>query len=230
MKFISTASMLLCISLSYAYPLPLDRRGLDADTQDDVLNGVCKSHTVIFARGTHAPGNVGDTAGRPFFQAIASLVGAEDLAVQGVNYKAGVWGFLQGGDPQGSETAAKLVEQAFTQCPKTKLVLSGYSQGAQIIHNAAAKLSAEISAKISSGMYESRLMISGLTLEVVVFGDPKNGSAVGTVPASKTLIVCHDGDNICEGGIFPGDVHGNYSDDAPEAAQFVVTQAALKAD
>ncbi|KAK2627824.1 hypothetical protein QTJ16_002470 [Diplocarpon rosae] len=215
MKFISTASMLLCISLSYAYPLPLDQRGLDADTQDDVVNGVCKSHTVIFARGTHAPGNVGDTAGRPFFQAIASLVGAEDLAVQGVNYKAGVWGFLQGGDPQGSETAAKLVEQAFTQCPKTKLVLSGYSQGAQIIHNAAAKLSAEISAKISS---------------VVVFGDPKNGSAVGTVPASKTLIVCHDGDNICEGGIFPGDVHGNYSDDAPEAAQFVVTQAALKAD
>ncbi|PBP21891.1 alpha/beta-Hydrolase [Diplocarpon rosae] len=212
MKFISTVSLLLPISLSYAYPLVLDRRGLDAETQDDVVNGVCKSHTVIFARGTHAPGNVGDTAGRPFFQAIAGLVGADDLAVQGVNYKASVWGFLQGGDPEGSETAAKLVEQAITQCPKTKLVLSGYSQGGQIVHNAAAKLSAEISSKISS---------------VVVFGDPKSGTAVGTVPASKTLIVCHDGDNICEGGVFTGDVHGNYSNDAPEAAQFVVKQAAL---
>ncbi|CAL3963071.1 unnamed protein product, partial [Diplocarpon coronariae] len=31
-----------------------------------------------------------------------------------------------GGDPQGGVTAVSIIEQAFTQCPDTKLVFSGY--------------------------------------------------------------------------------------------------------
>ncbi|KAK6586925.1 hypothetical protein PZA11_000215 [Diplocarpon coronariae] len=212
MKLTSTLSLLLSTSLSSASPLVLKQRDLTADTQDDVVNGVCKQHTVIFARGTTAPGNVGDSAGPPFFQAIESLVGTGNLAVQGVNYDASIEGFLQGGDPQGGVTAVSIIEQAFTQCPDTKLVFSGYSQGAQIVHNAAKDLSAATTAKISS---------------VVTFGDPYNGTAVGTVPASRTLIICHNGDNICEGGILIGPAHGNYSANAAQAAKFVVAQAAL---
>lgn len=36
----------------------------------------------------------------------------------------------------------QLAEQAKRQCPSTKIVLSGYSQGGIVVHNAAKKLSA----------------------------------------------------------------------------------------
>jgi hypothetical protein len=30
--------------------------------------------------------------------------------------------------------------------------------------------------------------------------DPDNGKAVGSIPSSKVLVICHAGDNICQGG------------------------------
>lgn len=32
---------------------------------------------------------------------------------------------------------------------------------------------------------------------VLVFGDPNNGSAFGTIPSSKTKVICHPLDGIC---------------------------------
>ncbi len=97
MKFTSTLlTFLLAINLSTGLPLALEERDLTSDTQNDLLNGTpCKNYTVIFARGTTSPGNVGESTGPPFFQAIASLVGASNLAVQGVDYPASILGFLQ---------------------------------------------------------------------------------------------------------------------------------------
>ncbi|XMA09403.1 hypothetical protein WAI453_002194 [Rhynchosporium graminicola] len=60
---------------------------------------VCKPYTVIFARGTFEPGNVGILVGPPFFDALRARVGAANLTVLGVNdYKASVQGYLAGGD------------------------------------------------------------------------------------------------------------------------------------
>lgn len=50
-----------------------------------------------------------------------------------------------------------MVTQAFTQCPSSKVVMSGYSQGGQLVHNAAKLLPAETMAAVSA---------------VVIFGDP----------------------------------------------------------
>lgn len=47
--------------------------------------------------------------------------------------------------------------KAFKQCPSSKIVMSGYSQGGQIVHNAAKLIPAETMANVSS---------------VVIFGDP----------------------------------------------------------
>lgn len=107
---------------------PLEVRALSDSTQNDLTNGSpCKAITVIFARGTGEVGNVGTLAGPPFFQALANAVGgASKVAVQGVNYAADVNGFNAGGDPAGSALMAQLAAQAQTQCPSTKLVLSGY--------------------------------------------------------------------------------------------------------
>ncbi|EPE30730.1 alpha/beta-Hydrolase [Glarea lozoyensis ATCC 20868] len=205
-------TLLILLPLATAFPLSLFKRAdLTLTTQNDLLNGTpCKPLTVIFARGTTSPGNVGESTGPPFFQEIAKLVGAANLAVQGVTYPASIFGFLGGGDTAGSKTLAGLVNQAFTQCPSTKVVVSGYSQGGQLVHNAARQLSAAVSAKVSS---------------VVIFGDPNYGSAVGTIPASKVKVFCHTGDNICEGGITVTSAHLNYKNDAPAAAKFVASLA-----
>jgi cutinase len=67
------------------------------------LGGACKTYTVIFARGTTEPGNVGILVGPPFFEALKSAVGASAVTIQGVNsYTASIDGYLEGGDPTGS--------------------------------------------------------------------------------------------------------------------------------
>lgn len=66
------------------------------------LSGACKTYTVIFARGTNDPGNVGVLVGPPFFEALRTAVGSSALAIQGVNgYDADIDGYLAGGDAGG---------------------------------------------------------------------------------------------------------------------------------
>jgi len=67
------------------------------------LGGACKAYTVIFARGTSEPGNVGILVGPPFFEALREKVGSNSLTIQGVNnYDADINGYLAGGDAGGS--------------------------------------------------------------------------------------------------------------------------------
>ena len=68
-------------------------------------SAACGDITVVFARGTTEPGDVGVIAGPPFFDEIEDrLGGGKKLVVQGVDYPANVQGFLAGGDAQGSKT------------------------------------------------------------------------------------------------------------------------------
>jgi hypothetical protein len=152
----TTFAILPLFALALGAPTgELDARGANlatSTTQNDLTgNTGCKAMTVIFARGTTETGNVGTLSGPPFFSALSSKVGASNLAVQGVQYPADIPGFLAGGDATGSATMAKLVKQAMTTCPDTKVVMSGYSQGGQLVHNAAKMLDATTSAKVNSG-------------------------------------------------------------------------------
>lgn len=90
--------------------------------------------------------------------------------------------------------------------------MSGYSQGGQLVHNAAKMMDAATSAKVNS---------------VLIFGDPNNGTAVGSIPAAKTKVICHDGDNICQHGDQILQPHLTYSMNADEAAQFVSAAAGM---
>ncbi|KAI9870062.1 MAG: hypothetical protein M1823_008863, partial [Watsoniomyces obsoletus] len=65
--------------------------------------------TVLFARGTTETGNMGTVAGPPFVSAIGSMMGAGNVAVQGIEYPADIPGFLAGGDKGGSALMAKMV-------------------------------------------------------------------------------------------------------------------------
>jgi cutinase len=75
------------------------------------------------------------------------------LAIQGVDYPANVIGFLAGGDAAGATTMFNLINRAVTQCPATKIVVSGYSQGAQLVHTATQRLSAANAAKVTAGKF-----------------------------------------------------------------------------
>ncbi|KAK1998746.1 cutinase [Colletotrichum falcatum] len=174
----------------------------------------CPNIAVIYARGTNEPGNVGFLTGPPFFAALGTYVnGTGTLSIQGVNqYPAQPAGFFAGGSPTGATAAAQVASRTLTMCPNTRLTMSGYSQGSQVTRLAIAQLTPDQQARISS---------------VVLFGDPLGGAAVPGVDGTRLLVVCHAGDNICEGGDLVLSPHLNYSDDAPTAALFVMQRSNL---
>lgn len=89
--------------------------------------------------------------------------------------------------------------------------MSGYSQGGQLVHKAADIVGQSVMAGVSS---------------VVIFGDPLSHQTV-TGAETKTKVVCHAGDNICDGGDLVLLQHLTYSLDADDAADFVVQRAGL---
>lgn len=122
---------------------------------------------------------------------------------------------------------ASLVEEAAKKCPNTKIVMSGYSQGAMLVHNAAKTIPAETAQKVAA---------------VVNFGDPckylpspsealeeANNSivqrqAIQGVDADRVKIICHAGDGVCAGTAAITPAHLTYSQDATAAAEFVVSK------
>ncbi len=128
---------------------PVGKRQFDYNIERNEL-GECKPVTVIFARGTIELGNVGSITGPPFFNALDVVLGAENVGVQGVDYPADILGYLEGGDKGGASTTASLLNQAASQCPDTQIVLSVYSQGAQVVHLGEEQVSAEVAARIAA--------------------------------------------------------------------------------
>lgn len=116
-------------------------------------SGPCKPLTLIYARGTNEDGNVGSIAGPPFFTDLWGTLGTANVTVQGVNYTADIAGYEEGGSPTGSTEMLTLINEAATKCADTNIVISGYSQGAQLVHNAAAKLADDVTARIVAGEF-----------------------------------------------------------------------------
>ncbi|PFH47880.1 carbohydrate esterase family 5 protein [Amanita thiersii Skay4041] len=167
----------------------------------------CADVTVIFARGTGEVRPIGTVVGPPFRDALQSALGSRTLSFIGVDYAATVGGFFEGGDPDGARTMAADVNSAASSCPNTKIVMSGYSQGAQVTHLAAGQLSSTVQNRVNA---------------VVVFGDPDNGQAFPGGLNDREITFCANGDDICDGGVIITSAHLSYGADAPAAAQFVI--------
>lgn len=72
-------------------------------THNDVKDGDCGHVTLIFARGTGEPGNVGSLVGPEFYSALETAVGSASVVFQGVNdYDASIDGYLEGGSTEGA--------------------------------------------------------------------------------------------------------------------------------
>ncbi|ODM21006.1 hypothetical protein SI65_04059 [Aspergillus cristatus] len=164
-------------------------------------NNGCQPLTFIFARGTTELGNMGSVVGPPVAKQLASQTNNK-VTVQGVDYPADAAGNASLGSSGGPKMAS-LVKQALKQCPNTKVVLGGYSQGSMVVHNAANSLSAD---QISAA---------------VLFGDPFKAQSVGKLDDSKRKEYCAQGDPVCLNG---GNImaHLSYGKNAEEAAKFLV--------
>ncbi|KAL6233719.1 cutinase-domain-containing protein [Aspergillus navahoensis] len=185
-------------------PLPAASASGSSTSNDVTDNTGCKELTFIFARGTTEIGNMGTVVGPKVGEALKSLTGNK-AAIQGVDYPADAAGNAALGGSGGPKMAS-LVETALKQCPDTKVVLGGYSQGAMVVHNAASKLS------------------SGQVAGAVTFGDPFKSQKPANIDQFKTF--CASGDPVCLNG---GNVmaHLSYGADAQTAAQFLVSAAGL---
>ncbi|CAN9240378.1 unnamed protein product [Alternaria sp. RS040] len=171
----------------------------------------CTDMTIVFARGTGEMGNVGSVSGPPMFKAIREKLGNDRVTVQGVDYAASAAGNANlGGD--GGQKMADLVKQAKSQCPDTKVIVSGYSQGAMVVHNA-----------FSKGL--SATDVSG----AVMFGDPLKRQAISGLSADKIKQFCGTADQICGGGGDGGATgsHLSYGSSADAAASFAIQAAGL---
>jgi cutinase len=70
---------------------------IETTHNDLAQNAPCADMTLIFARGTTEPGNVGLVTGPPFIDALNQQKGAASLSVQGVEYPATFAGFNRNG-------------------------------------------------------------------------------------------------------------------------------------
>jgi len=168
--------------------------------------GGCKKVHFLFARGSTEGGTMGSTVGPAFSRALGSKFGANNVESKGVPYPADIAGAFSGGtNPSGSKGAIKMAEMAksiIQKCPSAKIVLGGYSQGAEQVHGALStkNLGAD-GAKIAAA---------------VTYGDPlKNYQTSlggwGKLPKEHAMVFCNSGDGVCGGAFSISAAHLSYT-------------------
>jgi cutinase len=176
----------------------------------------CPDVQVVFARGTGEDPGVGPT-GQAFVDSLRSRVGARSFDVYPVNYPAsnewdtGLDGIRDAG--------AHVVSMAH-DCPNTKMVLGGYSQGAAV-------MGFVTSAAVPDGVDPATVPkpmdpdVANHVSSVVLFGMPNVRAmnflnqppvAIGPLYQGKTIKVCAPEDPVCSDGMNFA-AHDTYADD-----------------
>ncbi len=152
----------------------------------------CPDVEVVFARGTDEPPGVGKV-GQAFINSLRQDT-RKSVGAYAVNYPANK-DFLAAAD--GANDASNHVQQMANNCPKTKMVLGGYSQGAAVIDIVTA-------APLPGLGFHQPLpdAAAGHVAAVALFGNP-SARAGGLMSAltpdfdGKTIDLCNTGDPIC---------------------------------
>lgn len=112
----------------------------------------CREVTVLFARGTFEPPPLGIICGPQTMAGLKKALGSNKVTAKGVDYPAAVQNnFLPGGcAPEDVQTMQDEISQILTNCPNTKLVVGGYSQGAALTSSVLGSLPDEQKNKIAA--------------------------------------------------------------------------------
>ncbi|MBY0291313.1 MAG: cutinase family protein [Mycobacteriaceae bacterium] len=187
----------------------------------------CADVQVVFARGTGEPAGVG-RVGDAFVDALRPLVPGQSVDVYAVNYPAS-YDFLRAAD--GANDASAFVQNTVANCPDTKIVLGGFSQGAAVIDALA------IANQPTLGF--TNLLppaAADHVAAVAVFGNPSirllGGPLTSLSPqyGYKTIDLCNGADPVCSGGD-DRPAHSLYvqSGLTTQAAQFVASRLTSEA-
>jgi cutinase-like protein len=164
----------------------------------------CPDVEVIFARGTFEPPGVGGT-GQAFVDALRAQAGGKSVDVYPVNYPASL-DFATAAD--GVIDASNKIRDAAANCPNTKMVLGGYSQGAAVVAYTtedAVPPGFTLPAGITGPMAPE---VANHVAAVVLFGKPSSGFLqqiytgappinVGSLYSAKTTDICIPEDPVC---------------------------------
>jgi cutinase len=156
----------------------------------------CSDIEVIFARGTDEPSGIG-AVGQAFVDTLRPMVKGSTVSSYAVQYPAS-WDFLKAA--AGATDMSNRAQTTASQCPKTQIVLGGYSQGAAVVDVVAtspvgglgysAPLPAAVVPRIAS---------------IVVFGNPsaRLGQPLTRMSpdfGARTADLCNTNDPICSLG------------------------------
>lgn len=162
----------------------------------------CTAYTVLFARGTTETGTLGTVVGPGLQKAVQSSLGADQVTIkvsklptshllilsfslylqgrnsQGTSYPADMAGITSEatGSGPGSKAMTADATSVLSSCPDTKIILTGYSQGGMVVHNAAKQIN-------TAGKIKS-------VLGAVTFGDPYVGQLPTGVDAAHFDSFC----------------------------------------
>lgn len=169
---------------------------------------MCPDIEVIFARGTDDTPGLG-TNGQAFIDALRPQVGGRTLTSYAVNYPAS-YDFLAAAD--GATDATNHISTIAEQCPQTRIVLGGYSQGAAVMDMLAGvpPLGNKIGDLGSAPPLPADLLPH--IAAVAVFGNPAtkfSNPITRSVFGGKAIDLCKDGDPICSRGRNPF-AHNDY--------------------
>ena len=177
----------------------------------------CNDIEVVFARGTGEPPGIG-RVGDSFVENLRQRVGGRSIGVYAVDYPAS-YDFLAAAN--GANDASAYIQGVVNNCPASKIVLGGYSQGAAIVD------------VITSVPFPAIGFTNPLPPEasphiaaLAVFGNPsaRLGLPLTTSPVygTRAIDLCNPGDPICsQGDDVPA--HRSYGPDGTtgQAAAFV---------
>jgi cutinase len=171
----------------------------------------CPDVQLIFARGTAEPPGLG-AVGDALFGALQPALGGRSVDNYAVNYPAS-YNFLTTG--AAADDARGHIQQMTDQCPGTRLVLGGFSQGAAAVSMLAGvpPLGNTIGNFGSAPALDPGL--ASKIAAVAVFGNPGNRfntplSTAGQF-AGRAIDLCSPGDPICVVGGRDRDAHHDYN-------------------
>jgi len=153
----------------------------------------CPDVEVVFARGTGEPPGVGKV-GQAFVDSLRPQVGGRSFGIYPVNYPANQ-AFAESGK-NGADDANTYIQGMVGGCPKTRMVLGGYSQGAGVIDLATTTMPPQAADHVAA---------------IALFGNPSSALAsnlsgaafppVSPLYSAKTIDLCVPDDPACSDGI-----------------------------
>ena len=156
----------------------------------------CSDIEVVFARGTDEPPGIG-VVGQALVDSLRPLVKGRKIGTYAVKYPAS-WNFMAAA--KGANDASAHVQATAANCPDTKIVLGGYSQGAAVID--------VVTTSPVPGLGFSQVLPPALAdnvAAVAVFGNPSARigqplTIMSPLYGAKTADICNVPDPICSRG------------------------------